>query len=89
MEFFLGGIVGGGAALLVSKSGSFLRPAKRSHTKTNQPLSSMPSPQTCGLKEVVASIRELFAECRAEEEAIRIAIEEVRNPSSSKVVRIY
>ena len=41
------------------------------------------------LQDAYASVTDFFSECKAESEAVRVAIDEVRHPPSSKVVRIY
>jgi len=52
-------------------------------------MSSIPSRVRGGLRDTLASAREFLAECKAESEAVRVAVDEVRYPSSDKVIRIY
>ena len=79
MECILWGIVGGSAVLLVNRSETRFRPTEGSNVITKRSLSSIASWLTFGLKESFTSIKTLFIECKAEEDATRIAIDEVRN----------
>jgi len=89
MEGIFLGIAGGSALLVTRKACTLCRSSSR-HARTagDSSVSSAAFLSTCWAG-VVRSTRDLFAECRAELEASRIAVEEVRAPSSSKVVRIY
>ena len=89
MEGILWGLAGGGVVVLASRARALFRPPRGADRDTKLSLSSIPSRLTSCWSEKVESTRELFAECKAEYEAARVAIEEVRNPSSDKVVRIY
>jgi hypothetical protein len=91
MEGIFWGVVGGTAMVLANKA----RLLARRNRETGPAGAEAPRARSIasrlrwGLEETVASTRELFAECKAECEATRVAIDEVRHPSSSKIVRIH
>jgi len=83
------GIAGGSAILLAQKACGLCRSSGSRNKTSDHSGRTISSFFTDCWSGTVQSTRDLFAECRAELEATRVAVEEVRNPSSGKVVRIY
>jgi len=89
LEGILFGMAGGAAALVAGRAYRLCQAECDAASAASPPNRAGSSILRSCWNGAAESARQLFAECHAELEATRVAIEEVRHPASGKVVRIY
>jgi len=89
LESLLLGMAGGSTVLLTRRACSLCRSSRQAGdgpVRSSAHLASLLPP--CWAR-AARSTRELLDECKAELEAARVAVDEVRAPAPGKVLRIY
>jgi len=89
MEGMFLGMAGGCAVLLTKKAWALCRTSRQDSAMSRPSSPKVSRLLTICLAGAIQATRSLFNECKAEIEATRIAVEEVKAPASGKVVRIY